>query len=284
MVKYIFRMYAARPGQRSPPVVLDLHTRESPSRFLILPKDDSKYFCSIPYMVSCHIKVFRDTIRLLQWILLPTVIHMSHWSQKGFVYIRFNFSFPRLGGLSWAVGVLLLLIPRHLPHHEASALLPAVLCHHPRHLLRLCWCHLPYPVQGHGHRRSGSWRTQHLEKNFEEHSNIRAYSIQLLNYVIPGLIVTMFQVSTQSTATSPILSSCHQLQPPPPNFSPHHQNPSNQSQSIDRSTFLSPLNLDFNQTAHQELINHHQNNLISPLLLSTAGSPTSHHSSICRSK
>ena len=41
MIKYIFRMYAARPGQRSPPVVLDLHTRESPSRFLILPKDDS---------------------------------------------------------------------------------------------------------------------------------------------------------------------------------------------------------------------------------------------------
>ena len=47
MIKYIFRMYAARPGQRSPPVVLDLHTRESPSRFLILPKDDSKYLSSI---------------------------------------------------------------------------------------------------------------------------------------------------------------------------------------------------------------------------------------------
>ena len=47
MTNNCFRMYAIRSGQRSPAVVLELHTRESPSRFLILPKDDSMYSQSV---------------------------------------------------------------------------------------------------------------------------------------------------------------------------------------------------------------------------------------------
>ena len=142
---------------------------------------------------------------------------------------------------------------------------------------------------------------QHEERTYCEDIQYNLISYQL------------WQVSTQSTATSPILSSCHQLQPPTPSFSPlldQSQSPSNTNQqninqqlkpnqqpTIDRSTFLSPLNLDFTHNNHQQRINHqtnvkHQSNVnqhqsrtnpISPLLLSTVGSPTSRHSSSRRS-